>query len=203
MRESLQHGAQIVRYAAEKNREDLRLGNELLLDVDTIAKERGVREAAVINRKGRVIAPVSRLSQVENDPFTVEALAQATDKPIPPSPPLTDGSLIYVHPIRAYNDKIGGYETLGVAKIVFSPSDDVGSLPEANRLIVLMVLVASSLGLGISWILSKAIFDPLNRLAERIHLWRMVQSVESGRAPYAEWAPLYEAIDEAMEEKGR
>ena len=103
---------ELVRYLAEKNREDLRLGNDLLLDVESVARERGVREALVVDAKGRILAPVSRINQSSKDPFTLEALQQNSDRKIQPSPRLRNGTHIFLHPIRAYNEGLGTYETL-------------------------------------------------------------------------------------------
>ena len=61
-RESLGRAQSLVRYLAEKNREDLRSGNELLLDVETVRKESGVQDAMIINKKGELLAPISRTS---------------------------------------------------------------------------------------------------------------------------------------------
>ncbi len=112
MLESMQRAQGLVRYLAEKNREDLKIKNELLLDVDSALREKGVREAYIISAKKGVLAPLSRLTQTANDPFTLEALSHNNDRPIQPSPRAPDGTYAFVHPIRAFDDKTGRYQVL-------------------------------------------------------------------------------------------
>jgi pSer/pThr/pTyr-binding forkhead associated (FHA) protein len=201
--EALIKAQNLVRYLSEKNREDLRNGNELLLDVETVAKEKGVREALIINGKGRVVAPITKLAQIENDPFTMEALSQTTDRTILPGPAMNDGNQVIVHPIRAYNDKTGMYQTLGVAKIVFNKDEAVGYLPEATRMIALMVLLSIAFAFGASLFLVRLLTEPLQILAENLHQWRTGQEIERVAAPFQEWDALFKAVDQVMEEKGR
>jgi pSer/pThr/pTyr-binding forkhead associated (FHA) protein len=154
-KEAMRHASILVRNLAERNREDLRLGNELLLDVDAVLREKGVREATIVNAKGRIVAPVSKLAQLDNDPFTIEALAQPSDREIAPGPRLPDGTHVFVHPIRAYHDKTGAYVTLGAAKLVFAPADAVGSLGELNRLVALMMLGSVLAAAVVSWLVAR------------------------------------------------
>jgi hypothetical protein len=200
-REALLRAGTLVQYLAEKNREDLRVGNELLLDVESTRREKGVVEAFLIDARGRVLAPVSHIHQAVNDPFTTEALTQPGGRPLPPSPRLPDGTYILVHPIRAYNDRGGQYETLGVARIRFSPGDAVGSLADAKRLLALALVTAVLLSLALGWVTSKILTAPLLRLADRLHRWRAGQSAKGESAPFAEWEPLFEAADRAMEDR--
>lgn len=200
---SMQRAQSLVHYLSVKNREDLKLKNELLLDVDSVLKEKGVRQAMILDPKGKVLAPLSRLNQVDHDPFTTEALAHNSDRSISPSPRMPDGTHIFVHPIRAYDDRLGRYRILGVAKIIFSPEDAVGSLYEASRLMYLWLGIALMLGLVLAWTSSKLIHNPLTRLTEKIQLWRSGQLFNKESAPFKDWAPLYEAVDQALEEAGR
>lgn len=198
--EALLRAQVLVRYLAEKNREDLRLGNEFLLDAESIKKESGVREAFIIGKKGRILAPLSRLQQAENDPFVTEALAQNSDRPVSPSPLLPNGTRILVHPIRAYNDKLGQYQTLGVAKLVFSPSAAMGSAAEIERLTLLLSISALGLALVLGWMFTRILSAPLLQLSERIHQWRSGQIPEEMSPPFKDWRPLYEVIDRTIED---
>jgi hypothetical protein len=198
--EAIQRGQGLVRFLAEKNREDLRMNNELLLDVECVLKERGVREAFIINGKGRVIAPIAKLNQTAGDSYTQEALAQTSDRAILPSPKLPNGTLILVHPIRAYNDKLGKYQTIGAAKIIFSPEDALGGMEEVNRLMYLMLAAAIALALVLGWAAARAFAVPLTRLAERIHQWRSGQIYEKEAPPYKDFAALYDAVEQALDE---
>ncbi|MCB0308121.1 MAG: FHA domain-containing protein [Bdellovibrionales bacterium] len=198
--ESLQRAHELVRYLAEKNREDLRLNNELLLDVDTVLREKGVKQAFIINSKGRIAAPVSKMNQLDNHPFTLDALAQVSDQKIMPAFNANAQTYTFVHPIRTYNDKMGTYETIGVAKIVFSAKDAIGSLPEMTRLLTLLTLSAIGLALFLGWLLTKTLANPANKLAEKIHQWRSGHLPTKTQAPFKDFEPLYDAIQRAMEE---
>ncbi len=198
--EALRRAEGVVKLLAEKNREDLALRNELLLDVDSALREKGVRQALIVNPKGRILAPISRLDQVDNGPFVTEALAHNSDRPLLPSPKRTDGTYIYVQPIRTYDAKLGKYKILGVAKISFSPQDAIGSLYEANRLLFLMVAAALILAIVLGWVSARALALPITRLAERIHQWRSGQIYSHETPPFRDWAPLYEAVDLALDE---
>src|ERR1043166_3779693 len=55
--ESLRLAAQSVRFLAEKNRADLSAGNDLLVEIDSIKKEKGEKEVGVINPKGKITPP--------------------------------------------------------------------------------------------------------------------------------------------------
>lgn len=198
--ESVSRAHDLVRYLAEKNREDLRLGNELLLDVDTVLKERGVKQAYLINAKGRIVAPVAKMNKADNDPFTLEALTQNSDQKIVPVFNPAAGAYTFVHPVRSYDEKKGTYETIGAAKIVFSARDAIGELPELTRLLTLLIVAALLMSLLLGWILSRTLADPLARLAERIHQWRSGQVPRKEDAPFKEYAPLYDAVQRAIEE---
>ncbi len=197
-REAMLRAQNIVRYLAEKNREDLRLKNELLLDVSGVLSEKGVREAIIVNAKGRILAPISKLNQTEKDPFVAEALAQNNDRSILPSPKALGGTHVFVHPIRAYNDKSGKYEILGVAKIIFAPSEAIGPIEEVNQLLYLMLAAAILLALLFGWASAKALTMPIGRLAEKIQLWRSGQIFQKETAPFREFDPLYDAVDKAL-----
>ncbi|MFH1017566.1 MAG: FHA domain-containing protein [Pseudomonadota bacterium] len=202
-RESLHLGSALVRYLAEKNKEELRVGNELLLDAETVLKERGVREAYIINKKGRVLAPSAKLGQLDNDLYTGEALNQTGDQVRLPSPPLADGTRIFVHPIQVYNDKQGMYQTVGVAKIVFSPRDAVAGVSDLDRVILVVTMAAAAVGALLAWLLAAWLTRPLARLAESIHQRRLGQPVRLPGTPFREWAHLFDAIERILEEKNR
>lgn len=198
--ESIQRAHDLVRYLAEKNREDLRLNNELLLDVETVLKEKGVKQAFIVNSKGRIVAPLSRLNRSDNDPFTLDALAQNTDQKIAPMFNPKARTYTFVHPVRTFDERKGTYETIGAAKIVFSPEDAIGSLPEIQRLLTLLTLSAIGMALFLGWLMSKTFLNPLSKLTEKIHLWRAGQIPTKETPPFKDFEPLYDAVQKAMEE---
>ncbi|MEZ4704649.1 MAG: FHA domain-containing protein [Bdellovibrionota bacterium] len=201
--ESISRAQGLVRYLAEKNKEDLKQNNELLLDVESVIREPGVKEAFIISPKGRTLAPISKINQSSKDPFVLEALSHNSDQAIPPSPKLPNGTQIFVHPVRIYDESIGRYSIVGVAKIVFSAQEAAGELTESKRLTILFVTLALLLATLLSWISTKTINTPLTRLAEKIHQWRAGQVYQSEAPVYEDWESLYEAVERTIEEVGR
>lgn len=199
-RDAISRAQGMVKYLAEKNREDVKLNNQLLLDVDSILRERGVVKAYIINDKGRILAPIQHIDESNSDPFVLEALAHDNDQSMLPSPPLPDGTQVLVHPIRNYNDKKGTYENIGVAKIVFSPDAAIGDLKEANQLMIVLIILSILFSVLLGWLASKALIMPIQQLAEKIQQWRTGQSYSHDNAPFEDFQPLYEAVERAIEE---
>ncbi|MEZ4845918.1 MAG: FHA domain-containing protein [Bdellovibrionota bacterium] len=199
-RDAISRAQGLVKYLAEKNREDVKLNNQLLLDVDSITKERGVVKAYIINNKGRILAPIRNIDENNSDPFVMEALAHDSDQSMLPSPPLPDGTQILVHPIRSYNDTTGKYENIGVAKIVFSADKSIGELKEANQLMIVLIMLSVLLSVLLGWMASKTLINPIQQLAEKIQQWRTGQSYTQDTPPFEDFKPLYEAVERAIEE---
>lgn len=199
-RDAIARAQSLVKYLAEKNREDVKLGNQLLLDVDTILKEKGIVKAYIINDKGRILAPIKNIDESNSDPFVMEALAHDTDKAIPPGPVQIDGTQVIVHPIRTYSETKGGYENIGVAKIVFSTDKAIGDLKEANQLMIVLIILSILLSVLLGWMASKTLITPIQQLAEKIQQWRTGQSYNQENAPFEDFKPLYEAVEQAIEE---
>jgi len=200
---SMNRAHDLVRLLAERNKEDLKYNNQLLLDVDTISKEKGVKEAYIIGEKGKILAPITKLNHIDQDPSILEAMLAKQDSRILPVPGLNKGTYTFVHPIRAFDEKTGRYVVLGVSKLVFSPQEAVGSFPEANQLMLLVVMLSLGLAVFLGWFFTRLLSSPMYRLAERIHQWRTGQVFQKEQAPYQEWGPLYEAVDRALEESER
>lgn|GEM_PF-4858808 len=198
------HNAQnLVRYLAEKNREDLKRQNNLLLDVSSVESEPGVIQATIINRKGRVLAPTKNSDQSDQSPFVMEAINHSTNELMLPSPANTKGHQTFVHPIRIYDDRVGKYVTLGVAKIVFSTQKAIGRVQETRQLFYLMLLGSLILSMILSWVVSKSLSVPILKLAEKIQRWRTGQIYQKEPAPFKDWDPLYQAVERAIEETER
>jgi pSer/pThr/pTyr-binding forkhead associated (FHA) protein len=199
-RDAISRAQSLVKYLAEKNREDVKLNNQLLLDVDSITKERGVVKAFVVNAKGRILAPIRNIDENNSDPFVMEALAHDSDQSMLPSPPLPDGTQVLVHPIRSYNDNTGKYENIGVAKIVFSTNKAIGDLKEANQLMIVLIVLSILFSVLLGWMASKILIAPIQQLAEKIQQWRTGQAYTQDTPPFEDFKPLYEAVERAIEE---
>ena len=140
---------------------------------------------------------------MHRDAFVSEALAQTSDQAILPSPPLPNETRILVHPIRSYNDKLGTFETLGAAKVIFSEKQAIGSLSDMNYVLAIFVTLTVAFSIGLGLLLSNAVQTPLDALAEKIHLWRTGQSVERSTSSFLDFRTVYDALDRAIEDKRR
>ncbi|MCB1196843.1 MAG: FHA domain-containing protein [Deltaproteobacteria bacterium] len=196
----IQNAQNITRYLAEKNREDLKLHNHLLLDVSVVENEPGVIDAMVISNKGRILAPAKNADKTDQGPYVMEALSHDSNTLILPSPRNSKGHQVFVHPIRVYDDRQGKYVTLGVAKIIFSADKAIGDLPETDQMLYLMLLLSLLISMGLSWIVSKSLSIPITQLAEKVQRWRTGQAYQNQSAPFKDWDPLYQAIERAIEE---
>lgn len=199
-RTTIGNAQNLVRYVAEKNREDLKLQNHLLLDVSSIEAEQGVIQTTIISNKGRVLAPSKMIDKTDQGPYVMEALEHDSNDFMLPSPKNKKGHQIFVHPIRVYDDRQGKYVTLGVAKVIFSTEKAIGPLPETRQMFYLMLLFSLLVSVGLGWIASKALSLPIVHLAEKIQRWRTGQVYQSEDAPFKDWDPLYEALERAIEE---
>jgi pSer/pThr/pTyr-binding forkhead associated (FHA) protein len=190
----------LTRYLAEKNRQNVFLQNHLLLDTESILNEKGVVEAMIISNNGRVLAPVGKMDQSDRGPFVMEALNQTSDALLPPSPVGPNGQMVFVHPIRSYDDRQGKYVTVGVAKLIFSTTKAIGELPETKQLLWIMLLISLGLSAALGWLAAKTLSLPLLALAEKIQRWRTGQIYQTDPPPFQDWSPLYEAIERTIED---
>lgn len=202
--QSAAHQAQsLTRYLAEKNREDLKLKNHLLLDVSSVTSEPGVIEASIINRNGRVLAPTQKSDQSDQSPFVMEAINHTSNELMLPGPRNSKGHQVFVHPVRIYDDRVGKYVNLGVVKIVFSTKKAIGKVQETRQMLYLMLLGSLILSMILSWLVSKSLSVPILKLAEKIQRWRTGQIYQKEPAPFKDWDPLYQAVERAIEEAER
>ncbi|MCB0271839.1 MAG: FHA domain-containing protein [Bdellovibrionales bacterium] len=199
-KQSLVNAQNLVRYLAEKNRQDLQLQNHLLLDVTSVETEKGVIEARIISNTGRVLAPARSMDQTDQGPYVMEALNHASNEVILPSPKDTRGFYTLVHPIRVYDDRQGKYVILGVAKILFDTKKAVGPLPETKQLFYVMIFLSLLISVGMSWVATKSLSQPILHLAEKIQRWRTGQVYQNEDAPFKDWDPLYQAVQRAIED---
>ena len=195
-------GFNLVQLLAEKNKDDLGKNNELLLDVDTVLTERGVKSATIIDQNSRIIAPTSKKNQLDRDPRVLELInSQSAKGPLPYQN--KSGFTVFIYPIRNYDQQVGMYKTIGVAKIIFSQSDAIGNLSEFQRLFLVSILFAFLLAALISFLAARILSKPIESLADTINRWRRgdKENLDQNRVPYKEWTVLYEAVDLAMEKK--
>jgi PAS domain-containing protein len=137
--EALRKAEALVTALAALNQEALRIGDEMLLDVERIAQHEGVVEAYVYDRAGRILAPVSRFLQTPADPAARAAIL-ATDRMMQET---REGVYDLSEPIRIYDVQTGKFVKIGTARIIFS-LHSITSLEEGvqrNALISLIVLL--------------------------------------------------------------
>ncbi len=119
---SVKAADQIVLTLAYKNAQHLAKGNYLLLETENINNISGVKNAVVTDISLKVLSPLNTSNLFINDPQS-RAAASASSEEVFRSPLSSDGLMILAAPIRIFDNKEGIYKTIGVARIIFSPSD--------------------------------------------------------------------------------
>lgn len=175
--ESYNKAKVLVKYLAERNREELYLNNDLLLDVESILNEEGILEAYIIDNKFRVRAPTNKINQIANDFITKEALNE--DKIIDNFPKLeqisgliddkkTDTQFILAYPIRVWEEMQGKYRNIGVAKIVFNPKAVIAGHLNTKELRKKGLILAIIPGIIIFILIVLTTVAPLKKIREGI-----------------------------------
>lgn len=190
----------LVRYMAEKNRQDMQLQSFPLLDVEAVLAQPGVVTARIIGNNGRVLAPLKSMDQTDQGPFVMEALNHNSNELMAPSPQNPQGHHILVHPIRVYDDRQAKYVTLGVAKIEFNTTTAIGPLSQTKQLLYIMLVASILISIFLGWLISKTLSQPILLLAEKIQRWRTGQIYDPDDAPFQDWDPLYKAVERAIED---
>ncbi len=196
--ETLQRGQNLVRLLAEKNKVELNLKNELLLDLDSILKEQGVKEAFIMDENAKILAPMAFRNHMDSSDQVTEALKSRSFEKREHQLNEND-DYVFVHPIRIYNPELGQYQTIGVAKIIFSSVQNIHS-SSLQFTTFGFLIIALALAIFLGWFFSKNLSLPLQHLANKIHLWRQGQKVQNETAPFKEWSHLYEAVDLTIED---
>ncbi len=155
--EALRKAGALVTALAALSQEALRIGDEMLLDVERISQHEGVVEAYVYDRAGRILAPVSRFLQTPADPASRRAI-QAEERTMVE---VQDGVYDLSEPIRIYDVQSGRFVKIGTARIIFS-LHSITSLEEGvkrNALISLIVLllVAAAVASAIGYVTSRPV----------------------------------------------
>jgi PAS domain-containing protein len=133
----------LVKYLALKNKEELSLNNDLLLDTESILDELGVIEAYVVDIKLRIRAPTGKIDQFLNDRIVKEALSE--DKTIDDFPPQNEFEKILsditsetkytlAHSIRIWDQLESKFKTIGVACIIFNPKSVISAYLDIKSL---------------------------------------------------------------------
>lgn len=189
---SLSRGQTLARAMAEKNKTELSQKQELLIDIDSFLEEKGVVEALIIDDQAKILSPISKRNQFDLDPKVKEALSGVL------SPPEQNESNTYslVYPIRLLDTSKGRYTIIGVAKIIYAPTELDELKNPSKALLIFLLLCSLGLALGLGWIASKSLSSPILKLADRINHHRQGKPwTQNESVPFKEWEPLFEAID--------
>ncbi len=160
--EAKRRGAVLALALASGNREALRLGEEMLIDVNAVAKEDGVVEALVQDRAGRILAPVSRLHQVPGDERGGRALA--AEKLLVQE--IADGEYDIAMPIRAFDPAAGAFTKVGTARIVFRLAEARGLMLDAWLTALISLLLLLALAGGALYVVVGLVNRPLLKLKD-------------------------------------
>lgn len=153
--EALRKAGALVTALAALSQEALRIGDEMLLDVERISQHEGVVEAYVYDRAGRILSPVSRFLQTPADEASRRAI-QAEERTMVE---IRDGVYDLSEPIRIYDVQSGRFVKIGTARIIFS-LHSITSLEQGvkrNALIsmIVLLLVAAVVASAIGYVTSR------------------------------------------------
>lgn len=189
---ALSKGIEIARYLAEKNKLDLARGNEMLLDVSTVMREKSVREALIVDENALILVPLAKQNQPVTDPYVLEALNSNMEKTVV-SPRDMYGNYVFAHPIRVLKPKSDKFKTIGVAKIVFSPRQLIYTLPSKGRIPYTFLLPLLLVAAIIFVVIKRLTLDPLKSLVERTEQAR-IQGTFEGDEYASEFLELAQSI---------
>lgn len=201
---AMQSARRLTLYLAEKNRNHLVLGNYILLDSESVRQEIGVKGVALANRDLKVLSPLAEASLVLDDPQSVAA-AQAQSEEVLESQPRGDGTVVLTTPIRNLNPKAGVYETVGVARLIFSPEDYINALYSEVGSRIASLLLSLLLALAMAFALLRLFQRPWARLRQGLE---NLEQLPDQLLPFPqlprEAAPLAELINYRLQkERGR
>lgn len=179
---------------AAMNREALRLGDEMLLETDSVAEYEGVLEVYVYDRQGRILAPLSRFHEAPTDLGTMRAVQTETQVVTERAPGIYD----LAEPIRVYNQATGKFDKIGTARIVFSVRQVAEILESGGQRSSWITLIFLLLGAGV---LTKALDMAASRRIAKLR--DDVEGVLKGDRP--ELRPTYgmAALDRLAASVGR
>lgn len=144
--QALKRAQVLVLTLAALNQEALRLGDEMLLETESVAVHDGVLEVFIYDIQGRILAPLSRFHEAPTDLATSRALTAETLHMA------ERGRGVYdlAEPIRAYNPQTGSFDRIGTARVVFSVKNvadmlEAGGQRRAWISLIVMLLAAALL----------------------------------------------------------
>lgn len=162
--EALRKAGALVTALAALSQEALRVGDEMLLDVERISQHEGVVEAYVYDRAGRILSPVSRFLQTPADPASRKAIL-ADDRVMVE---VRKGVYDLAEPIRIYDVHSGKFIKIGTARIIFS-LHTITSLEEGIKRNALISLIVLLLVAGaVAWAIGYVTTQPLTLLRDEL-----------------------------------
>ncbi len=130
---------------AAMNQDALRLGDELLLDTESVTQHEGVLEVFVYDRGGRILAPLARFHETPTDMDTLRAVQSEVFVQMERAPGIFD----LAEPIRVYNQDTGKFDKIGTARVVFSVRRIADSLESGSQsrtwISLIMLLLGAAL----------------------------------------------------------
>lgn len=155
--EALRKAGALVTALSALNQEALRLNDEMLLEVDSIAQHEGVVEVFIYDRLGRILAPVSRFHQIPSDEASKNVLTTESRM----MSERAKGVYDLAEPIRVYNVQTGRFDRIGTARIIFSlhtiASLEAGTQRNALISLIVLLLVAAVVAKAVASVTSAPI----------------------------------------------
>ena len=199
----------LVSLLAEKHRYDLYQGRDLLIDLESILNEPGVVEAYLADELGRIRVPTSKQGQALHDTITKTSLFQGTlatnYRNINDVVALAEQGqpLILAYPVKVWIEEEVTYKVIGVAKLLYAPTD---ILPPPDQIFRLRLETFLYLSLG-SIFLYFGIFVftiyPLRRLKDETELLikENISRLTLSTSSFQELTGIVEGINRIMAKK--
>lgn len=159
-KESYKKGIALARFFAAKNKEFLKSGEDILLDVESIMKEEGVLYAYIVDNTGKVRAPATMMGNILTDSISQKAVA-------------TKEILIQKRGIGEFDFAIPiTHEAIriGVARLGFSTRGMSMVMSELSLWLIISVPVTILLGFFLARYLTGFVTTPLNHISEDMEL---------------------------------
>lgn len=209
------HGADKARYLvkllAEKNRYDLAKGNDILIDIDSILNEKGVIQAFIADELGRVRLPTSMQGQILYDRITKDALYRGS---LTQNFATTDDILFLgraglalelAHPIQIWDETQVAYKTIGVAKLIYSPTAILPNPDDLFRIKMEMFLYLLTGSLFLYFGIAIFTITPIRTLKSEMELLikESIQEIDVANNPFSELKGVIEGINRIKKKKFR
>ncbi len=168
-RESFEIARRAVRSLGDRNKRELAEGSNFLLDCDFLKQSMGVKSAYLFDAKGKVVCPIGK--EVETDWLLEGALfrGEASDNCQSRVIESGESDCDFVFPIREWRDQQAQYVTVGVARLIYQPTDAERAVQNLRALALRILFLISGILLLLWWFTHRWLAQGIVTAAEGVH----------------------------------